>query len=48
MNHSDPVFIQPLLGADDAWSGYKVELADGANDEILSRLCAASQLDEFD
>ena len=48
MNHPDPVFIQPLLGADDAWSGYKVELADGANDEILSRLCAASQLDEFD
>jgi len=48
MNHSDPVFIQPLLGADDAWSGYKVELAPGANDEILARLCAAPQLDHFD
>lgn len=48
MNYPDPVFIQPLLGADDAWSGYKVELAPGASDEILARLCTASQLDEFD
>lgn len=48
MNHPDPVFVQPLLGADDAWSGYKAEQALGANDEILRRLCASPQLDDFD
>uniref|UniRef100_Q47HT3 Putative signal transduction protein containing EAL and modified HD-GYP domains n=1 Tax=Dechloromonas aromatica (strain RCB) TaxID=159087 RepID=Q47HT3_DECAR len=48
MNHSDPVFVQPLLGTDDAWSGYQAELAPGANDKILARLCASPQLDEFD
>jgi EAL and modified HD-GYP domain-containing signal transduction protein len=48
MNHSDPVFVLPLLGADDAWAGYKVEQAPGADDKILTRLCASPQLDEFD
>ncbi|MBS1139555.1 MAG: putative signal transduction protein containing and modified domain [Proteobacteria bacterium] len=48
MNHSDPVFVQPLLGADDAWAGYKVESAPGTNDKILTRLCASPQLAEFD
>lgn len=45
----DPVFVYPLLGADDAWSGYRVEFAPGVLDrEMLTRLCASPRIKEFD
>lgn len=49
MANSDPVFIHPLLGPDNAWSGYRVELAPGGvNPEVLAQLCASPLLDEYD
>lgn len=44
-----PLFIQPLLGANDSWSGYRVASAnnDGAP-ELLAELCASPLLDSFD
>ena len=44
-----PVFINPLLGADGAWSGYYVEFAPGAvNHEILAQLHESPLVDKFD
>lgn len=49
MSSSDFLFIHPLLGADDAWSGFSAEFAAGeANPEILGRLKESAKLDEFD
>lgn len=49
MPSSEYVFIHPLLGADDAWSGYLVEPRPGTDSsEMLSSLCADPQLDDFD
>ncbi|HXE40645.1 MAG TPA: HDOD domain-containing protein [Azonexus sp.] len=49
MPSSDFLFIHPLLGADDAWSGFSVEFAPGeASPDALSRLKEAEKLDEFD
>lgn len=49
MPSSDFLFIHPLLGADDAWSGFSVEFAPGeASPESLARLREAAKLDEFD
>lgn len=49
MPSSDLLFIHPLLGADDAWSGYRVEFAPGnADGEALDKLGAAARLDDFD
>lgn len=45
----DPVFIHPMLGADDAWSGYRVEFGPGAaNRDALAHLYASPTLDAFD
>lgn len=49
MPYSDILFIHPLLGPDDAWSGYRVEFAPGyASPAALERLRNAPQLSEFD
>ena len=49
MPSSEYVFIHPLLGADEAWSGYLVEPRPGTDgSEMLRSLCADPQLDEFD
>ena len=49
MPSSDFLFIHPLLGADDAWSGFSVEFAPGkASPDALCRLKEADKLDEFD
>jgi hypothetical protein len=46
---SDPIFVHPLLGADDAWSGYRIEFAPGhASTEALARLRSSKQLGDFD
>jgi len=46
---SDPIFVHPLLGADDAWSGFRIEFAPGrASLEALSRLRASPQFEVFD
>jgi hypothetical protein len=46
---SDPIFVHPLLGADDAWSGFRIEFAPGrASLEALSRLRASPQFEAFD
>src|SRR5574343_1386698 len=43
---SDPIFVHPLLGADDAWSGFRIEFAPGrASLEALSRLRASPQFE---
>ena len=49
MSCADHVFIHPLLGGDDAWSGFRVEFAPGhANPAGLDRLCTSPLLAEFD
>lgn len=49
MPSSKFLFIHPLLGPDDAWSGYRVEFAPGHNNpEALNRLCDAVQASNFD
>jgi EAL and modified HD-GYP domain-containing signal transduction protein len=46
---TDPVFVYPLLGADDAWSGYSIEFAATPPDcATLEQLLASPRLDEFD
>ena len=46
---SDPIFVHPLLGADDAWSGFRIEFAPGrASLEALSRLRASPQFEAID
>lgn len=43
------LFIHPLLGVDDAWSGYRAELStDPAGDAILQRLVESPLIDGFD
>ncbi|MDP3636966.1 MAG: HDOD domain-containing protein [Azonexus sp.] len=49
MPSADALFIAPLLGPDDAWSGYIVEFAPGhANPEALNELCDAVLTHHFD
>jgi EAL and modified HD-GYP domain-containing signal transduction protein len=49
MPSSDPIFVHPLLGADDAWSGYRIEFAPGhASPEALARLRSSPLRSEFD
>ncbi|MDP3540029.1 MAG: HDOD domain-containing protein [Azonexus sp.] len=49
MPTSDLLFIHPLLGSDDAWSGYRVEFAPGeVNCGILSSLRAFPTFEQFD
>lgn len=49
MSIDDLLFIQPLLGTDDAWSGILVETAPGAHAEsALAQLFLAPQIREFD
>lgn len=49
MSSSDLIFIDPLLGADDTWSGYRVEFAPGnANPAVLAHLCESPLVSEFD
>ena len=50
MQRSELLFIQPLLGPDDAWAGYHVEFPPGceASARILSLCCNHSTLPEFD
>lgn len=49
MSPADLIFIHPLLGADDSWSGYRVEFATGdADPKILADLCASPLLNKFD
>lgn len=49
MSLPDPVFISPLLGADDAWTAYFVELApEASNHDALVRLCNSPSLEGFD
>lgn len=43
------VFVYPLLGADDSWSGFSIELAPGKTDrETLTRLFSSPLLDMFE
>ncbi|MGB4064613.1 MAG: HDOD domain-containing protein [Azonexus sp.] len=43
------VFVYPLLGADESWSGFSIELAPGKTDrETLARLFSSPLLDTFD
>jgi len=46
----DLLFLHPLLGADDSWSGYLVETAAAATPEekTLARLCQNPTVAEFD
>lgn len=49
MVQNDLLFVHPLLGADDAWSGYLVEAAPGAEPgEALRNLQNHAELAEFD
>lgn len=44
-----PVFVYPLLGADDTWSGFSIELPPGKPDrEALTQLLSSPLLDTFD
>lgn len=43
------VFVYPLLGADDSWSGFSIELAPGKTDrETLTKLFSSPLFDTFD
>jgi len=45
----EPVFVYPLLGADDTWSGFSIELPPGATDHhLLPQLLVSPLLDTFD
>ena len=49
MTETAYVFIHPMLGPDDAWSAFNVELPTGLHgQELLARLAGAPQLDRFD
>lgn len=49
MPSSEVLFISPLLGPDDAWSGYRVEFAPGlSNPETLNQLCDTVLVKNFD
>jgi EAL and modified HD-GYP domain-containing signal transduction protein len=49
MSVNDHLFVHPLLGSDDAWSGYLVESAPGAmTSEACTQLCQHPALKEFD
>lgn len=49
MPASEVLFIYPLLGPDDAWSGYRVEFAPGrSNAETLNQLCNTVLANNFD
>jgi len=49
MPSPDPIFIYPLLGADDTWSGFSIALPPGPPDgESLRRLLASPLLEAFD
>lgn len=49
MSLPEVLFISPLLGPDDAWSGYRVEFALGQNSfEALNELCASPLVSNFD
>lgn len=49
MAQNDLLFVHPLLGADDAWSGYLVEAAPGTDqEEALCNLQNHPELAEFD
>ena len=51
MQQVEPLFIQPLLGPDDAWAGYRVEFAPGSTPDsaaLLSACCGHPLLAEFD
>lgn len=49
MTPSDILFIHPLLGPDDGWSGYRIEFAsDAPSADTLLHLCQNPLLDEFD
>lgn len=49
MPSSDTLFVAPLLGSDDAWSGYIVKFAPGQdNPEAVNQLCAAVLTHDFD
>jgi len=45
----DPIFVYPLLGTDDAWSGFSIEFPPGTPDrESLQRLLSSPLLEGFD
>jgi EAL and modified HD-GYP domain-containing signal transduction protein len=45
----DPIFVYPLLGADDSWSGFSIEFAPGTPDrKTLERLFSSPLLEAFD
>ena len=49
MPSSELLFIYPLLGADDSWSGYRVEFAPGQNNrEAMNKLYDAPLISQFD
>lgn len=49
MSANDLLFLHPLLGADDSWSGYLVETAPDASPEnALAQLCQHPLLRQFD
>lgn len=49
MSLSDALFISPLLGPDDGWSGYRVEFAPGQSSfAALNQLCASPLISDFD
>lgn len=49
MSATDLLFIHPLLGPDDGWSGYRVEFAPGeADGQALASLRADPKLGDFD
>ena len=49
MSLSEILFISPLLGPDDVWSGFRVEFVPGQNSfEALNELCASPLVNDFD
>lgn len=49
MAPSDFLFVHPLLGVDDSWSGYRAEHTDAADGSIpLKQLTESPLVDEFD
>jgi len=50
MPGTEPIFVYPLLGADDTWSGFSIELASSATilRESLERLLSSQLLESFD
>ena len=50
MASTEPIFVYPLLGADDSWSGFSIEFAPGAkiDRETLARQLSSPLLEIFD